>query len=93
MKSNEEILDGLPHESPFGIKVYQNSVLEKAMDEARRESAIGFVEWMQRYTLYEINPIYKFCVRQQPNGGRGKTETFTASELYNLYLNSINKAP
>lgn len=67
--------------------------VERAMNEwAAQESrieTIAFAEWMQRYTLYETNPVCKFITRQQPNGSaRSKPETFTTEQLYQLFLKS-----
>jgi len=51
-----------------------------------RERAIAFNEWMQRYSLYDYSKHpYKYCVRQQPNGGHGKPETWTADQLYDKF--------
>jgi hypothetical protein len=52
-----------------------------------KQQSIEFAEWMQRYALYDYSKHpYKYCAGQQPNGGRGKIETWTAEQLYNLFL-------
>lgn len=59
-----------------------------AMDEYAKTTAVAFAEWMQRYALYDYNKHpYKFCNRQQPNGGRGKPQTWTAKELFEIFNN------
>jgi hypothetical protein len=58
-----------------------------AMMEFAKQQSIEFAEWMQRYALYDYSKHpYKYCAGQQPNGGRGKIETWTAEQLYNLFL-------
>lgn len=82
-------------QNKLAIEKKQNSNIEfrkdetifSAMDEYARTDAISFCEWMQRYALYDYSKKpYRYTGRQHTNVGRGKPETWTAEELYNLYL-------
>lgn len=64
-------------------------VNQVAIEEQVKQEAILFCEWMQRYALYDYHKQpYKYAARQQPNS-RVKPETWTAEQLYSLYLKEL----
>lgn len=66
--------------------------MEQYAEIKAKQTAIAFAEWMAKYSLYDYGKHpYQYCERQQPNGGRGKIQTWTAEELYTLFTNSLNK--
>lgn len=98
MKSNKEILAAKIDCPEYDIRTeifcyhtYENekkhyvAILE-AMDEARRESSIGFAEWMDETEIRFSN--YDGCYTSLKDK---KITAKDSSELYSLYLESINK--
>lgn len=87
MKSNEEKV------SPSFIKNSAHLVVnekgeaikytQEQLDEARRESAVGFAEWIESSGAKVYSPELGFWVTAHG--------TPTTSELYNLYLKNKEK--